>query len=270
MWLKYGIGLVAAFIGFVRVWRFFQHMRRPGAWDDALLRWDEEPLAAWRQGWTIVSFITLHGSSVIILGILSLLEMTAHQGSQTLFLLDDTPLLPAAERSQMKFWIDVIATGGLALVWELCGSLLAFPFARRMVRPTHVAILPNGMASGTQEWGWNRFSHFSADPRALLIQLYSNRTPEIAFMVSRPPDANIFGQAVLLLGQHLSPTPSRPPVAWYRRRSVRIALLLLAITVPFVLIGLFIYALGFTWGWMYYTFVTPLVFAVGGKVFMHI
>jgi hypothetical protein len=268
MWLKYGVALIAAISGFVSSWRNIQRVRRLCAHDDALLIWDEEPLPVWYLSMTFVSFIALHMSSVIVLGILFLFEMTAHQGSQTLFLLDVPRHTPVAELTQVYLWVEVIATFGFGFVWFLCGSLLAFPFAHRLIRPIHVAILPNGVASGTFRWEWSYFSYFSAEPRALLIRLYSNRVPEIASIVSRPRNADIFGPAVALLGQHLPPTPSRLPLAWYRRKSVRVALLLLAITIPCVLIGLFIYAFGFTWGWMYYTFITPLVAYFGGKLFM--
>ncbi len=92
----------------------------------------------------------------------------------------------------------------------------------------------------------------------------------MACMAWQPADAKFYAQVVALLGQHLGSTPSHPPVVWYRRKSVRLAVLLLATTIPFVLIGLAIYALGFTWGWMYYTFIIPLVVVLGLVVFRQV
>ncbi len=110
--VEYGIALVTAAVGWVLAWRVIRHERRPSACDDALLCWDEEPLPAWWQSRATAALIALHSSSVLILGILFLLDTIAHHGSRTLFLLDATPYLSVAERSQISGDIDSIAAGG--------------------------------------------------------------------------------------------------------------------------------------------------------------
>jgi hypothetical protein len=267
MWLRYGIALIGAIIGFVLGWRIIKRERKPSACDDVLLCWDEEPVSAWRQDWTIASFITLHSVSIIILAILFLLDPTWREGNQTLFLLDATPFMFAAERSKFHQTLYILATCGVGLVWYICGNLLAFPLVRRWIRPIHLGIMSNGVVSGPHLWEWSYFSHFYVFPRTHFIRFYSNRTPELACMAWQPPDVNVFNQAVALLGQYLPTRPSRPMVSWYRRRSVLIGVLLLAITIPFVGMGLLIYTFAFTWGWMYYTFIPPLMVMLGSVVF---
>ncbi len=267
MWVQYGVVLVASIIGAVTAWRVIRRERRPSDSEDALMRWTEKPLSAWDQDRTIASFITFHASSVVVLGILFLLEMNAHQGNHTLFFVDATPFMPSAERAEFNTNLDTIATSGLGITWFLCSSLLSFPFARHLVRPMYFMVLPTGIVSGPYLFDWSHFSHYSADPRTRLIRLYASRTPELAHIACRPPNADLYTRASGLLAQHLSATPPRPTTPWYRRRTIRAAILLLITTIPFVLIGFLIYALGFTWGWLYYSFVTPLVVLLGLVVF---
>lgn len=267
MWLTNGITLVCAIIGFLVGWWVIRRERRPSACDGALLCWDEEPVSAWQQGRLAALLITLHASSVILLGIAFLLEMNIHPGQQTLFLVDATLFLPPVASGQFNSSVETIAAAGLQVVWFICGILLAFPFARHFVRPMHLAIMPNGVVKGPYLWEWSYLSHFTADPRSRLIRFYSSRMPDVACMAWRPPDENIYSQAVALLGQHLSPSPSLPLLVWYRRKSVLLALVLFAVTIPFVATGWLIYALGITWSWMFYTFITPLVVLLGLFVF---
>jgi hypothetical protein len=267
MWLRVGIALLGTAIGFALGWRAIIRERRPSARDDALVRWDERSVSVWRQDWRVASLIAFHAASIALLAVLFLLDTTWGEGKATLFLLDATPYMPSAEVRTFNQQLELIATCGLGMVWVFCGNLLAFPLARRWGRPLAHGIAPSGAISGPYLLLWSAFSHFSADPLTRLIRFYSSRTPELACMAWRPPNGDLFDQAVAFLGLVLPEGPPQPQVSWYRRRSVLLSLLLLAGTLPFVVAGLLIYAFAFTWGWMYYTFVTPLLVGLGLVVF---
>jgi len=232
------------------------------------LRWYEEPVSAWRQDRTIALFILLHSIGVIVLGVLFLLHIIQFTEAHTLFLLDAAPFMSDGERSEFYQALSMLATCGLGMVWFFCSSLLAFTLARRWVRPIHLGITPNGVVSGPYLVEWAYFSHFSVDSFLHLIRFYSSRTPDLACMAWRPPDVDVFNQAVNLLGQRLPTSPSRPMVSWYRRHSVLIGLLLLAITIPFVSVGFLVYS--FAWGWLYYTWVMPLMVILGSIAFRQV
>jgi hypothetical protein len=267
MWLRLGVASIGAVAGLALGWRALQRGRRPTPREDALLAWEEMPISAWRQDWRIASLIAFHAASIFLLGVLFLLDATWQAGNQTLFLLDATPFMSSAEVRAFHLQVQLIATAGLGLTWVFCGNLLAFPVARRWGRPLPLGIVPGGVISGPYLWAWSAFSHFSADPSSRLIRLHSSRTPELACMAWRPPDADRFGEAVAYLGLVLTEGRPDPVVPWHRRWSVRLSLLLVAGTLPFVVAGLVVYVRAFTWGWMFYTFMTPVVLLLGSAIF---
>jgi hypothetical protein len=270
MWLRVGVALLGIAIGFALGWRAIIRDRSPTPREDALVTWEERPVSAWRQDWRVASLMGFHAAGIVLLAVLFLLDTTWREGNHTLFLLDATPYMPSAEVRTFHQQLEIIATCGLGVVWVFCGNLLALPLARRWGRPLARGIAPLGAISGPYLLLWSAFSHFSADPRSRLIRFYSSRTPELACMAWRPPNADLFGEAVAFLGLVLPEERPQPGVSWYRRRSVLLSLLLLAGTLPFVVAGLLVYASAFTWGWMVYTFATPLLVGLGLAVFRQV
>lgn len=267
MWWTYSIAFLCTIVGFGLCWWVIKHERRPSMSDDVLLSWTEPPVSAWRQDWKGGLFITLHSLSIIILGILFLLDTSWSERNHTLFLLDATPFMPTTVRHEFYQSLYILATCGLGVVWVICGGFLFFPIATRLIRPIYIMIVPNGVVRGPYIWSWDYFSHFVVYPSTRLIRFYSSRIPEIACMAWQPSSEDTFNQAAVLLGQYLPQNSPRTSVPWYRRRSVSIGLRLFLITVPCVGIGLLVYIFEFTWAWMYYTFVTPLIPVFSFKLF---
>lgn len=267
MWLRFGVVILALAIGFVFGWLAIKRERRHSACDNALLRWKEAPVSVWHQDRTIALFIALHASSVIALAILFLLDATWRGTQPTLFLIDATPFMPPRVLAEFQQELTWIVTGGLGIVWLFCGSFLAYPLARQFVRPLQYAIMTEGIVSGPHLYPWGQFSYFTSHPHPNRIRLHSAQTPEMVSMLWQPPDAAIFHQAVALLTEHLPSSSPQPTVPWRQRASVRLGMLLIATTIPFVAAGLWIYALGLGWAWLYYTFVPTLIVILGAFIF---
>jgi hypothetical protein len=265
MWWTYITALTSVLIGFGFGWRSIKRGRLPTACDDTLLHWSERPFSVWHQDWIVALFITLHGLTVIILTVLFLLHTIRSAGHHTLFLLDTARLLTYDIHRELSQELSVLVTLALGFVAFLCGTIPAFPIATRLIRPTSVTIASSGPVCGQYTWSWASFSHFSADPRARFIRFYPIETPGIASMAWQPPDEDTYTQAVALIGQCLPHSPPCTATPWYRRRTVFLGLLF-AITVPFIVGGLLLYAFRLSWAWMYYTFITYVVFALGGAV----
>jgi len=270
MWWVYSTALIGAVIGFGLGWRVISRERRPSRSNDTLLSWTEQPVSVWRQDWKAALFITLHSASVVMLATLFLFDPSWRERNHSLFLLDATPYMSLAEQSRFHQTLYLLATCGLGLTWVVSGSILAFPVATQLIRPITISVVPTGVVRGPYLWTWDDLSHFGVYPRARLIRVYSRRTPEIACMAWQPPNEDVFHQAITLLEQHLPPGPPHIATPWYRRRSMLAGLLLFVITVPFVSGGVSVYTLAFTWAWLYYTFVTPLVLVLGGRVFRQV
>jgi hypothetical protein len=226
--------------------------------EDDLLRWKERSVSAWKQDWTSAFFITLHSLSVIVLGILFLLDVVQREGKYTLFPFDVTDGL-----GQLLSWVVIAALG---LVWFLCGSLLAYPFATRLIQPISMSIVSDGAIRGQYFSPWHFYSHFSTEAACRLIRLYSRRTPEIARAAWQPPTESIFKQVVGLIGEHLPQEPPvKLPLSWYQRRIAFLGWLFI-LTVPLVVIGLLLYISTWRWTWMYYPVATYLIFILGGVI----
>jgi len=253
------LGLV---IGFGLGWRAIKRGRQPADCSGALLHWTERPMSAWRENWAGALFITLHDASLLVVGLLFLIDPTWRTGSHKLFLIDATPYMPSAVRAEFQQDLYGVVIVGLGMVAVLCGSLLAFPVATRWIRPIRVCILPEGLVRGPYLWPWSTYSYFSADPGRHLIRFYPPRAREMASMAWQPEDVEVYDQAVALLGQSLSQTPPEDPVPWLLRRPVFLSLGL-ALVVPYVACALWLYVNAFPWSWMYYIFVTYFVYFAG-------
>lgn len=254
------LGLI---IGFGLGWRTIKRGRRPADCSGALLRWIEQPVSAWRENWPGALFITLHGAGILLVGVLFLLDPTWHTGSHRLFLIDATPFMPTAARAEFQQDLFGVVILGLGLVAVLCGSLLAVPIATRWTRPISVCIFPEGLVRGPYLWSWSRYSYFSTHPAHHLIHFYPPQARQMASMTVQPPDADVHDQAVALLSQYLPQTPPQALVPWWLRRPVFLSLSLVLV-VPYGAFGLWIYLQALPWGWMYYIFVTYLVYLLGG------
>ena len=253
------VGLV---IGFGRGWRAIQQGRRPADCSGALLQWAEPPLSAWRENWPGALFITLHDASILVVGLLFLLDPTWRAGSHKLLLIDATPFMPSAARAEFQQDLYGLAIVGLGLVAILCGSLVAFAVATRWIRPISMCILPEGLVRGPHLWPWSRYRYFSTDPGRHLIRFYPRRARQTASMACQPAEVEVYKQAIALVRQYLSQTPPEEPILWHLRWPVFLSLGL-ALVVPYVACALWLYLNAFPWGWMYNTFVTFVVYLLG-------
>lgn len=250
------------FIGFGLGWRAIKRGRRPADCSGALLRWMEQPVSAWRENWAGALFITLHGAGILLVGVLFLFDPTWRTGSHTLFLIDATPFMPAAARADFQQDLYGVVIFGLGLVAFLCGILLAFPVATRWIRPISMCILPEGLVRGPYLSPWSSYSYFSADPGRHLIRFYPPQARQMASMAWQPAEVEIYHQAVALLCQYLPQTPPKDPVPWWLRQPVFLSLGL-AFVVPYAACALWLYLNAFSWAWLYYIFVTYLVYLLG-------
>jgi hypothetical protein len=249
-------------IGFGLGWRTIKRIRHPADCSTALLQWSEEPVSAWRENWAGALFITLHSASILVVGLLFLFDPTWRTGGHKLFLIDATPFMPSAARAQFQQDLYGVVIVGLGLVAVLCGNLLAFPFATRWIRPISVCILPDGLVRGPYVWPWSSYSYFSTDPDRYLIRFYPHRARQMASMAWQPADVDLYDQAVALLSRHLPQTPPQEPVPWMLRRTAFLGLGL-ALLVPYVACALWLCLHAFPWSWLYYIFLTYLVYLLG-------
>ena len=255
MWWIYGVPLITTMVGFSFGWRNIRRNRMPFAAKDEVLHWTERSVSAWKQDRALALFITLHSISVIILSILFLLDVIQVESNYTLF--------PFGVTSDSIKQLVVIAA--LGLVWLLCGSLLAFPFATRLIQPISMSIVSDGVIRGQYFSLWHFYSHFSTEPGERLIRLYSSRTPQIACVAWQPPTETVFDKAVTLVEEHLAQEPLALPLPWYRQRIAFLSWLFI-LTVPLVVIGLLLYTATLSWTWMYYTVAAYLIFTLGGVI----
>jgi hypothetical protein len=253
------LGLI---IGFGLGWRTLKRGRRPADCSGALLHWTERPMPAWRENWVGALFITLHGAGILLVGLLFLLDPTWRTGSHKLFLLDATPFMPSAVRAEFQQDLYGVVILGLGVVAFLCGILLAFPVAARWVRPISMCIFPEGLVRGPYLWPWSSYSYFSTDPDRHFIRFYPPQAREMASMAWQPAEKEVYDEAVALLCQYLPQTPPKDPVPWPLRWPVFLSLGL-AFVVPYVACALWLYLNAFPWGWIYYIFVTYLVYLLG-------
>jgi hypothetical protein len=242
-------------IGFIFGWRIIKRNRMPFAAKDEVLYWTERSVSAWKQDWALACFITLHGISVIILSILFLLDVIQGESNYTLF--------PFDVGSESLRQLVVIAA--LGSVWFACGSLLAFPFATRLIQPISMSIVSDGVIRGQYFSRWHFYSHFSIEPVDRLVHLYPRRTPQIACVTWQPPTDAVFNQAIMLVGEHLSHEPPDISFPWYRRRVVFLSWLLI-LAVPLVVIGLLLYTTTLSWTWIYYTVTAYFIYILGGAI----
>jgi hypothetical protein len=226
------------------------------------LHWAEKPASAWRENWAGTLFITLHDASILAVGLLFLLDPSWHMGGHKLFLLDATPYMPSAVRAELQQDVYGVVIAGLGVVAVLCGTLLAFPLATRLIRPISVCIFPGGLVRGPYLWPWKRYSYFSTDPGCHLIRFYPPRARQTAYMTWQPAEEDVYRQAVALLGQYLPQAPPEEPVAWPLRWPAFLGMGL-GLVVPYLACALWLYANAFPWAWLYYTFVTCLVYFLG-------
>ena len=149
MWRIFGVILITTVVGFGLGWRSIKRNRMPFTAEDDLLHWTERSVPAWKQDWTSALFLTLHSLSVIGLGILFLLDVIQAEGKYGLFPSDDvTPY----DFEPLLSWVVIAALG---LVWFLCGSLLAYPFATRLIQPISMSIVSDAfsrMEKRSAEW----------------------------------------------------------------------------------------------------------------------
>jgi hypothetical protein len=257
MWWTYGVPLITTIVGFSLGWRNVKRNRMPFAAKDELLHWTERSVSAWQQDWASALFITVHSLSVIVLSILFLLDVVQGDNNYTLFPFDGT----SDGIGQVSSLVVIAALG---LVWLLCGSLLAYPLATRLIQPISMSIVSDGVIRGQYFSPWHFYGHFSTEPGHRLIRLYSSRTPEIARVAWQPPTETI-DQAVALVGKHL---PQRPPalsLPWYRGRTAFLSWLFI-LTVPLVAVGLLLYVATLSWTWMYYPVATYFIFILGSVI----
>jgi hypothetical protein len=168
--------------------------------------------------------------------------------------------MPEGARQAFNRDLTLVVAAGLGVVGFICGSLLAHPVATRRISPIPVSISTRGTVHGLYASPWHAFSHHAADPHTRTIRFYAERIPEIACMAWQPPDRDTFKQALTLVEQHLPRSRLKTPVPWHRHR-IAFLVLLLAVTMPFVAVGLWVFR--FPWAWMYYTFVPFPVFVLG-------
>lgn len=249
-------------IGFGLGWRSIRRGRRPADCSGALLHWDEKPASAWRENWAGALFITLHGASILLVGVLFLFDPTWRTGNHRLFLIDATPYMPSIARAEFQQDVYGVVIAGLGVVAVLCGTLLAFPFATRLIRPISVCIFPEGLVRGPYLWPWTRYSYFSTDPGRHLIWFYPPRARQMANMTWQPAEQDIYDQAIAIIGQYLPQTPPEGPVPWLLRWPVFLGLGL-GFIVPYSACALWLCANAVPWAWLYYIFVTYLVYLLG-------
>lgn len=249
-------------LGFGLGWRAIKRGRRLADCSGSLLHWAEQPASAWRENWAGALFITLHDAGILVVGLLFLLDRTWRTGSHKLFLLDATPYMPSAVRAEFQQDLFGVVIVGLGLVAALCGSLLAFPFATRWIRPISVCMFPEGLVRGPYLWPWSAYSYFSTDPGRHLIRFYPPQARQMACMTWQPAEQDIYDQAVAIIGQYLPQTSPEDPVRWPLRRPVFLALGL-GLVVPYLACALWLYVSAFPWAWLYYIFVTYLVYILG-------
>jgi hypothetical protein len=242
MWWLLGLGVIAGAAGFWFGWRNMRRNRMAMTGDDALLAWDEVPLSAWQQDRAAGLFLTVHGGSVLTLAILALFEAGR-------FAAGDGP--------------DLLAAIAVALASWLIGGVLAFPVAGRLIRPVPMRLQATGPVHGQLALGWADFSHYTLD-RAV-IRLYSAKTPGIARTAWRPPDQATLATAVGIVAQYVPSTKPAGDVPWYRRPATFIALGLV-VSLPAVILGLALFALGTGWGWLYEAAAAILVFFLGAVI----
>jgi hypothetical protein len=246
-------------VGFGLGWRSIKRNRLPFTAEDALLHWTERSVSAWKQDWVSAFFITLHSLSIIGLGMLFLLNVMQAEGKYALFPSDDvTPY----DFEPLLSWVVIAALG---LVWFLCGSLLAYPFATRLIQPISMSIVSDGVIRGQYFSLWYCYSHFTIEAEHRLIRLYSSRTPEIARVAWQPPTETIFNQVVALTSEHLAQESPVISLPWYQRRMAFLGWLFILI-VPLVVIGLLLYLAPLRWTWMYYPVATYFIFLLGGVI----
>ena len=195
-WLIGGglIGLVLA------VWSV-RRGRRPYPPDTAVLHWRERVVSAWQQDPASALFIGVHAGSVMAFAVLAGIH---------------------AARDPVEPLSWAVAPAHL-LLGVLAGAVLGFPLASRFGPPMPMALYPEGVVRGRFVSGWSAYSHFTADETSRVIRLFSPSIPSVARVAWRPPTEDLFRETVGFLVRHLPAAPPAPS-AWYRTRTVLLAL----------------------------------------------
>jgi hypothetical protein len=171
-------------------------MRAPRKYKDALFAWSERPVSSFKYDRISWVAIMIHGTSVVLIGLIVLVSFMTR------------PFNAIASSFIMMF----ILVGIMAIVGQICGSLLFYPLALALAGDRYIAIANEGILWAGNLIPWNAFCCFRLDPENNMIQLWSaslRGTP--AFMLT-PPKEYALGVAEILQthlpGENMTAPPS--------------------------------------------------------------
>jgi hypothetical protein len=148
-------------------------MRAPRKYKDAIFAWSERPLSSFKYDRISWVAISIHGVSVILIGLIVLFSLTLR------------PFNAIAS----SFIMMIVLVGIIAIVGNICGSLLFYPVALALAGDRYVAISTDGILWAGNLIPWSTFSYFGFDPEKNMIRLWSaslRGTP--AFMLTPPKE----------------------------------------------------------------------------------
>lgn len=245
MWVV-AVALLALGLGVRSAWRLTRDLRQPASVDDALIWWDDEPVSAFRQDPYVASLLGIHGSAIVVMGVLALLAGSSALASPPEWLAASAEPWSPSGSTWIVYFVAIALSTGLA--WYVVGSTVAYPLAGRRFRPIPMALTEEGIYHGTLFLPWSRFGPMRQVGQRGQIHLMSRKSPGLVLVTLCPPGDDLFGSVQQIIAAHLQPLPENSRIPWYRRRAV-FGLCLLLTAVPTVLVGLGAYPSTAIWVW---------------------
>ena len=246
------LALICLLIGVISGSQGLKSMRSQ-TYPQAEIAWKQPPLSPWRYETPSIVVISIHTLGLIGLAAFLLFGVTRH------------PMFTSPSKSNVEFFIFLIAMGGIVFTSHTAGVMSAYHVVQSWIRPVSYGISREGILYAGSLFGWQNFSHYEVGPGAGLMSLYSSYSPALRTWVLQPPPES-FSDILGLIQKNLPAIQIPDDSISWQRSPLTMIIGMILLVLGALLPAAWGWVQGRSWVWIYSSIAFLAVFVVGHKL----